>query len=66
MAVQIREIDDGWKVSMRSKDRSVDVNTVASLFGGGGHKAAAGYKTTGELPVIIQALLAQFGAILNK
>jgi phosphoesterase RecJ-like protein len=36
------------RVSMRSK-YDVDVRQVASEFGGGGHKNAAGFTVTGEL-----------------
>jgi len=41
-AVFLREIDSGWKASLRSKADSFDANHVASKFGGGGHRAAAG------------------------
>ncbi len=37
---------DNYRVSMRSKG-DVDVNRVANLFGGGGHKNAAGCTLTG-------------------
>ena len=43
VSVFLREIENGKiKGSMRSKN-SVDVNEVASAFGGGGHKRAAGF-----------------------
>jgi phosphoesterase RecJ-like protein len=35
------EVDDGLRISLRSK--SVDVSKVALAFGGGGHKVAAGF-----------------------
>ncbi|MCX6934673.1 MAG: DHHA1 domain-containing protein, partial [Verrucomicrobia bacterium] len=35
--------DGGLRVSLRSKG-NVDVNAIASSFGGGGHKAAAGVR----------------------
>ena len=41
-SVFIRE-DDGYKVSLRSNGL-VDVNVIASKFGGGGHPMAAGIK----------------------
>lgn len=45
VSVFLREIENGKiKGSMRSKN-SVDVNEVASVFGGGGHKRAAGFTT---------------------
>jgi len=45
----LKEIDSGtWRVSLRSKG-DVNVNAVARLFGGGGHKNASGCSATGEL-----------------
>ena len=42
VAIFFRELEDGAvKVSLRSK-RGLDVHRVAAMFGGGGHKAAAG------------------------
>lgn len=37
-----------WSVSMRAKS-AVDLAAVASGFGGGGHRLAAGYSTTGSI-----------------
>jgi len=39
--------DGGLRVSLRSKGK-IDVNAIASSFGGGGHKAAAGIRFTKE------------------
>ena len=45
VSVFLREIENGKiKGSMRSKN-SIDVNEIASVFGGGGHKRAAGFTT---------------------
>ncbi|HBN55493.1 MAG TPA: DHH family phosphoesterase [Lachnospiraceae bacterium] len=44
-----------YKVSLRSKDR-VDVNAVASYFGGGGHKRAAGVSMKGTFHDIVNNL----------
>jgi phosphoesterase RecJ-like protein len=41
------------RISLRSKDERVNVNDVASLFGGGGHKAAAGARIPGR-PLSVQ------------
>lgn len=41
VAIQFREADGKWKVSLRSKER-VDVAMLAARFGGGGHARAAG------------------------
>ena len=40
--VLFKELDDGVKVSLRSKGK-IDVRTVATRFGGGGHRNAAGF-----------------------
>ena len=39
----LRHVEGGTKVSLRSE--SVDVGTIARVFGGGGHRLAAGYTT---------------------
>lgn len=41
------------RISLRSKDSKVDVNEIAKLFGGGGHKAAAGARVSGR-PLSVQ------------
>jgi len=40
-----------YRVSMRSKD-DIDVGAVAKMFGGGGHKNAAGCTVTGAIDVL--------------
>ena len=46
-----RQLDrlDEIKVGLRAKGDSCDVNAVANLFGGGGHRLAAGCVVKGEL-----------------
>lgn len=39
---------DEWRVSMRSK-ANIDINAVATQFGGGGHKNASGCSASGRL-----------------
>lgn len=41
------------RLSLRSKDESVNVNEIAALFGGGGHQAAAGARVAGN-PLSVQ------------
>ncbi|TVS77847.1 bifunctional oligoribonuclease/PAP phosphatase NrnA [Mycobacterium helveticum] len=48
-----------WSVSMRAKD--VDLVAVASGFGGGGHRLAAGYSTTGPIGDVVASLCAALG-----
>ena len=47
-----------YKVSFRS-DAPFDCNTIAGVFGGGGHVRAAGCNVTGELDTCIEAILLQ-------
>jgi phosphoesterase RecJ-like protein len=50
VAVFFEELPDGKvRVSMRSKDRELDVCKIASAFGGGGHALAAGIRMKGPL-----------------
>ncbi|OBI46870.1 phosphoesterase [Mycobacterium colombiense] len=44
-----------WSVSMRAK-AAVDLASVASGFGGGGHRLAAGYSTTGTIDDVVASL----------
>ena len=46
----LRENDDGTvKGSLRTTRDDVDVAALAKLFGGGGHKKAAGFTVKGKL-----------------
>ncbi len=47
IAVCVKEKHDRIEVSLRSNGRA-DVSEIAGLFGGGGHRAAAGFKITGK------------------
>ncbi len=49
-----------WSVSMRAK-AAVDLATVASAFGGGGHRLAAGYSTTGSIDDVVTSLRTALG-----
>lgn len=55
VAAVFKEIEPRkWSVSMRSK--SLDIASVASEFGGGGHRLAAGYSAVGNADDVVQAL----------
>jgi len=50
VAVFFEELPDGKiRVSMRSKDKGVDVCKIAMQFGGGGHALAAGIRMAGPI-----------------
>lgn len=60
VAAVFKEIEpQRWSVSMRSK--SFDLAAVASGFGGGGHRLAAGYSATGPTDAVVEALEAALG-----
>ncbi|HEX9823049.1 MAG TPA: bifunctional oligoribonuclease/PAP phosphatase NrnA [Actinomycetota bacterium] len=54
-AVLKEQRDGGWKVSMRSRG-ATNVAEVAEVFGGGGHRLAAGYSSDGSLDETVKAL----------
>jgi bifunctional oligoribonuclease and PAP phosphatase NrnA len=61
VAAVFKEIEpQQWSVSMRAK-AAVDLAAVASTFGGGGHKLAAGYSTTGSVDDVVAELRAALG-----
>ena len=60
VAAVFKEIEPlRWSVSMRS--RSLDLASVASAFGGGGHRLAAGYSAAGPVDDVVQALVSALG-----
>ena len=63
VAVLFREEEEGWKVSLRSKD-SVNVAEIAVRFGGGGHERAAGCTISGDLHQVKKRLYKAIGEFL--
>ena len=58
VAAVFKEVDpQRWSVSMRAK-ADVDLAAVASVFGGGGHRLAAGYSTSGSIDDAVASLRA--------
>ncbi len=66
VAVFIRESKGKWKVSLRSKSESFSVNAVANVYGGGGHKAAAGCTVEGKLAKVEQKLITTIKRFLDE
>jgi nanoRNase/pAp phosphatase (c-di-AMP/oligoRNAs hydrolase) len=61
VAAVFKEVDPNrWSVSMRAKT-AVDLAAVASRFGGGGHRLAAGYSTAGSIDDVVASLCAALG-----
>jgi bifunctional oligoribonuclease and PAP phosphatase NrnA len=60
VAAVFKEIEPAhWSVSMRAKN--YDISAVASAFGGGGHRLAAGYSADGSADDVVQALQTALG-----
>jgi phosphoesterase RecJ-like protein len=53
------------KVSLRATDDRVDVSVIARVFGGGGHRQAAGFFTDVPLPELVERLREEIGAQLG-
>jgi len=64
VAVSIREEEDAFRVSFRSKGR-VDVSAVAARFGGGGHRNAAGCTVPGPLVDVKRRVLEALAAVMS-
>jgi bifunctional oligoribonuclease and PAP phosphatase NrnA len=55
---------DAFRISLRSKG-DVDVNRVANVFGGGGHKNAAGCTLNGPYAEVRSKLVTELKRVLN-
>jgi phosphoesterase RecJ-like protein len=67
VAAFFEELEGGKiRVSMRSKDKSVNVCEVAMKFGGGGHALAAGIRMAGPWKDAKAAVLTALGESLEK
>jgi len=53
----LKEADDGTRVSLRSIS-DVDVAAIAISFGGGGHRAAAGFTSPLPIPEVLEQIRA--------
>lgn len=63
VAIFARERDDGFKLSFRSN--SVDVADICMLFGGGGHKLAAGCLIDANIEEVKKAVIQETKKHLN-
>lgn len=61
-----RELEDGWKLSLRAKSDRIDVNAIAGVFGGGGHRAAAGCKIVGSADAVKEQVLSEIRKALDR
>jgi len=67
VAVFFEELAEGKvRVSMRSKDESVDVCAICQKFGGGGHTLAAGARIRGSLAEVEEKVLEEVREVLKR
>ncbi len=67
VALLFTELEDGVKVSFRSKEPDlIDVNRIAARFGGGGHPAAAGAELAGDLTGVVSRVIAAVEEYLSE
>lgn len=64
VSIFMRE-DDGYRISLRSNG-NVNVTEIASKFGGGGHKSAAGLRLTTSFKETKDALINETIKVLDK
>ena len=64
VGVTLRELSSGnWKVSVRTV--TVDAAALCALFGGGGHKRAAGFESSLSEPEVKRAVIAEAAKMLK-
>lgn len=67
VACLFEEVEPGLtRISLRSKNPQVDVSDIAALFGGGGHRAAAGARVSGKPLSVQRRVLAAVKRALNS
>ena len=65
VSVFAREIEDGWRLSLRS-NQYINVSDVCIMFGGGGHPRAAGATITGNIEEVKEKILTQIKRYIRK
>lgn len=58
VSVYIRELDDKYKVSMRSNEY-VNISLISTKFGGGGHMKAAGFSSDMSFDLLKQSIISE-------
>lgn len=67
IALFIRQMDtDTWKGSVRAKNLKYDVGELAAQFGGGGHKAAAGFTIKGSRVDVTNRLMCSVQELIQN
>lgn len=61
----IRQDGHIWRVSLRSVDQKYNVSDLAAVFGGGGHRQAAAFRSSKKLETIQELLRTQVQKVLG-
>lgn len=62
----VKQDNDIWRVSLRSKTQVIDVSSVASKFGGGGHRCAAAFRWRKSLEELLKELHHEIKVLLGE
>ncbi len=66
MAILFKDLGDGVRISIRTRDGGVDATRLAGAFGGGGHARAAGASHEGPLEDAREAVLGLAEQLLDE
>jgi phosphoesterase RecJ-like protein len=66
VAILFKDLADGVRVSIRTRDEGVDATRLAAAFGGGGHARAAGASHDGPFAVARDAVLGLATELLDE
>ncbi|HOJ92632.1 MAG TPA: bifunctional oligoribonuclease/PAP phosphatase NrnA [Dictyoglomaceae bacterium] len=58
--------EGGIKVSLRSKKKEIDLGKFALIFGGGGHKEAAGFQMEGHLDEVLKIVTSKIRDFIEE
>ena len=64
VSIFVRQVDNKFKVSMRSNEY-LDVSLIATKYGGGGHMKAAGLTTDMSVDLIKKTLVSEIEKVLK-
>ncbi len=66
IGVLIIKLEDKIKVSLRAKNRHLDMSTIASSFGGGGHRSASGFRVDINYIDLIEIIIEKIKIVLEE
>ena len=64
--ILFKDLGDGVRLSIRTRDEGVDATALAGSYGGGGHARAAGAEYDGDLAAALPAVLARAQQLIDE